>query len=105
MKSVRDWDEDYVLRIASGEFGDTEVKGRMSLDLNDVIVKEANVRETLAKALSAFANSGGGYLIYGVKDPKKWINNVPEVEDGGVPITLVSKGDTREWLDSVISNL
>lgn len=50
---------------------------------------------TLAKAISAFANSGGGHLILGVDD-----NGVPD----GVP-THQGRTAMKEWLEQKIPNL
>jgi hypothetical protein len=51
--------------------------------------------EALAKALSAFANSGGGSLLLGVKDDGSF--------DGVAP--QVGKTSTREWLEQKIPGL
>jgi hypothetical protein len=51
---------------------------------------------TVAKALSAFSNSGGGHLILGVAD------------DGcfdGVPRTFKGRASTREWLEQKVPTL
>lgn len=50
-------------------------------------------RETLAKALSALANSGGGHLALGVENDGKI--------DGVLPV-IKGKQRTREWLEQVI---
>ena len=102
MKPVSEWDENFILGLPLGEFDWFEAKGRRALDLTLPGVNESHVRETLSKAVSAFANSGGGALIYGLRNPQaaqgKWL-----VDDGGVSVSI--KGDTREWLETVIPNL
>jgi len=50
---------------------------------------------TLAKAASAFANSGGGHLLLGVGD-----SGIPD----GVP-PFQGKTPTREWIEQVLPNL
>jgi hypothetical protein len=103
MRPVSDWNEESILELPLGEFDWLEVKGRRALDLTIPTVEEKHVRENLSKALSAFANSGGGRLIFGLKDPKtktsKW-----QVDDGGIAVTN-RYGDTREWLESIIPTL
>jgi predicted HTH transcriptional regulator len=49
----------------------------------------------MAKALSAFANSGGGHLIIGVADDGSF--------DGVEPFQ--GRTPTREWLEQVIPSL
>jgi len=62
-------------------------------------VKESAVRENLSKAISAFANSGGGNLVFGLSDPRqKW-----QVDDGGIDL-FVKSISTREWLEDIIPN-
>lgn len=101
MKPVYEWDEDFVLGLPLGEFDWFEAKGRRALDLMLPNVREHHVLGTLSKGVSAFANSGGGVLIYGLKNPQatqgRWF-----VDDGGVSTCM--KGDTREWLETVIPN-
>jgi predicted HTH transcriptional regulator len=102
MKPVHEWNEDYILSLPLGEFDWLEVKGRQGLDLTAARVEESKVRQNLSVALSACANSGGGTLIFGLKDPKsergKW-----EVDDGGVSVSIGN--DTREWLETIIPHL
>lgn len=57
------------------------------------------MKKNLSRALSAFANTGGGTLILGLCDPEaEW-----EVDEGGIPREI--KGGTREWLEDVIPTL
>lgn len=84
------WLELDVLNLPSGELEFFERKsGALFSD-------EGNLRRTLGKALSAFANSGGGHIVLGV-------------DDGGlidgVPISYKGRQRTREWLERVIPNL
>jgi len=96
MNDPREWTEDDVLNLATGEHDWFEAKGRKSLDITLPSVDENKVRETLAKAVSAFANSGGGVLVYGITgDGTGW-----KVDDGGVPLHV--KRNTREWLEDII---
>lgn len=100
MKEVRDWKERDLINLPPGEFDWFEAKGRRGIDLTLPNVDENQVRETLSKAVSAFANSGGGTLCYGlVKIGNQW-----QVDDGGVSLT-VKTPNTREWLEDVIPRI
>lgn len=55
----------------------------------------------MSVALSAFANTRGGFLIFGLKDTKKCQRMKWEVDDGGVAVRS-PKGDTREWIENII---
>jgi hypothetical protein len=48
---------------------------------------------TIAKALAAFSNSGGGHLVLGVADNGSF---------DGVPRTIKGRTTTREWLEQKI---
>jgi hypothetical protein len=102
MRPKHEWDEEFILNLPVGEFDWFEVKGRRGLDLTLSTVNESTVRHNLSRALSALANSGGGALIYGLKNPTAgatgWL-----VDDGGVDTSY--KNDTREWLGNVIPPL
>ena len=60
------------------------------------ILQDSAWRETLAKAVSAFANSGGGHLIIGVQDDGT-IDGVAEFHKG--------RTSTRDWLEQMVPNL
>jgi hypothetical protein len=94
-RSAADWDEDYVLSLPQGEHDWFERKGSKLLDLN-AGAKEGHVRSELGKQLSAFANFGGGQIIYGVTD-------VGEIDNGGVSQSV--RHGTKEWLEDIIPNL
>lgn len=99
MKPANEWDEEYIYALPMGEFDWLEVKGRRGIDLTLSNIKESDALEVLSKEISAFANTGGGLLLYGMKDPRKvgkW-----EVDDGGIEMSS-PKGDLKEWLEDVI---
>jgi len=100
MKDPSEWDEQTLLSLPLGEFDWLEVKGRRALDLSLPDVKESDVRNNLSKAVSAFANSGGGVLVLGMENPKK----VWRVDDDGVNLEA-HRPNTREWLEDIIPNL
>ncbi len=100
MKAVRDWSTADISTLPIGEFDWLEIKGRKGLDLSMPRVEETQVRNTLSKALSAFANSGGGQLIYGLVNPRdSWL-----VDEGGIALDM-KRPSTREWLEDIISTL
>jgi hypothetical protein len=82
------WTEEMVLTLPLGEHDFFDRKsGRL---FND-----SNFRGDVAKALSAFANTGGGHLVLGVQDDGT-IDGVP-ARKGRTP--------TREWLEQIIPHL
>ena len=84
------WTEDDLDALASEE-PDTFDRKSGQLVRND-----AGFRNSLAKALSAFANSGGGSLVLGVAD------------DGtidGVGDPLVGRTSARDWIEQVAPHL
>jgi len=87
MKKER-WTESELLALPSGEHDYFERKS------GDVL-NDSGFREKLAKAVSAFANSGGGHLIIGVKD-NGTVDGIPEVR---------GHTSTREWCEQLIPNL
>jgi hypothetical protein len=100
LREPREWNEDYILNLPVGEFDWLEIKGRRGLDLSLSNVREKDVRQNLSKAISAFANSGGGVLVFGLQNPaSSWI-----IDDGGIDMYF-KKPTTREWLEDVIPTL
>lgn len=98
MKPTVDWTEDDVLSLPPGENDSFERKGAPLLDLTLPQVREDSVRDELAKQLSAFANTGGGRIIYG-------LTNSGAVDSGGVARSVRGRQSTREWLENVIPTL
>ncbi len=101
MKPIDEWDEEYVLNLPPGEHDWVEFKGARSLDFSIPNVKIDNVIDELSKQLSAFANSGGGTIVYGIKDSP----SIPrEIDNGGVSLNLKNRS-TKEWLEDIIPNI
>lgn len=94
MKDPREWDEDYLYTLPIGEHSNIEAK-------RQEVLKDPKL-EKVSKTLSAFANSGGGYLILGMHElSDRW-----QIVEGGIPLTgLFGKQDTREWLEHKLPNL
>lgn len=101
MRPIDEWNESYILNLPPGEHDWLEFKGSMSLDFDLPNVKIDNVLNVLSKQISAFANSGGGTLIYGVTDSSV----IPrEIDLGGISLNLRSNS-TKEWLEDIIPNI
>jgi hypothetical protein len=97
-KPTGEWTEDDVLSLPQGENDTFERKGTRLLDLTIAQVKEGDVLDELAKQLSAFANMGGGRIIYG-------LTNAGGVDNGGVSRSVRGKQSTKEWLEDVVPTL
>ena len=94
-KPVAEWTEDDVLALPSGENNTFERKGARLLDLRISGVSENDVLNELAKQLSAFANTGGGQIVYGVTD-------TGAIDNGGIARVAKGKQSTKEWLEDVV---
>lgn len=93
-KPVSEWDETYILSLPK-EDNQIERKGSLKLDLI-AGADQDDVLNELAKQLSAFANMGGGQVIYGLK-------NDGTADAGGVSTNV--KNGTKEWLERRIPEL
>lgn len=82
IKAKDGWSESDVLALPSGEHDYLERKA-------GALLKDKDFDKDMAKAVSALANSGGGYLIFGQKDDGSF-DGLPE-KQGRTPI--------REWLE------
>jgi Schlafen, AlbA_2 len=83
------WTEAEIAALPAGEHDYFDRKSGALLTTPDF-------RKDMGKALSAFANSGGGHLILGVKDDGT-IDGVDKIKKGRVT--------TRDWLEQTIPNL
>jgi predicted HTH transcriptional regulator len=97
-KPVSDWEEEDVLALPPGENDGFERKGAKLLDLTIPGVKDGLVLNELAKQLSAFANMGGGQIIYGVTD-------VGTISNGDIARVIRGRKSSKEWLEDVIPTL
>jgi hypothetical protein len=82
------WTEEMIFALPSGEHDFFDRKSGLMLN-------NADFRKNVAKALSAFANTGGGHLVLGVQDDGT-IDGVPRLKGH----TLI-----REWLEQIIPHL
>lgn len=103
MKHPSEWNEEYLLNLPDYEPNHIEFKGRKALDITLSEVKSDDVKNTLSKAISAFANSGGGLIVYGIKNPQP--GKPLMVDDGGIPIFLKGRQTAKEWLEDIIPHL
>src|SRR5947209_7915064 len=93
MKQPWEWNEDDLLAlIANGtkESIELEYKECNALDQTD------GKKNEVSKDISAFANSAGGTILYGMKEN----GHVPVQLDAGYDPMVISK----EWLEQVINS-
>jgi predicted HTH transcriptional regulator len=94
MKDANDWDQAYLLELI--KVGEQE---SLTLDYkaSAALAKNDKTRQDLSKDVSAFANSAGGFLLYGMLEDK----HVPTSIDIGLERNVI----TKEWLESVIKSV
>ncbi len=98
-KDIHEWDEFYLLNLPSGEFDWIEFKETKKLDFSLPGINRDVVLRELSKQVSAFANSGGGVIVFGIENPKSG-QSLKVDNEGGVSLNLGN--GTREWLEDVI---
>lgn len=103
MKPLIEWDEEYLLEICNDEYSNIEIKNRTLGDPTINNVKN-NMKKSLGKEISAFANYDGGYLILGIKDMKERKNETDIIDDGGI-VTFKGRQSTKDWLENILPNL
>jgi hypothetical protein len=93
MKPIAEWDEAYLNNLI--QIGEQE---RLTLDykVSAALAKNDKEKNDLSKDVSAFANSAGGLLVYGIVEDK----HVPIAIDVGLDRNVI----TKEWLESVIKS-
>lgn len=91
MRPLHDWDKTDLQKLI-----DDQLQGSLKLDYkrSDALVKTDHCRKEIAKDVSAFANSAGGWIVYGIKEE----NHLPTCIDGGVDAVTI----TREWIENII---
>lgn len=93
MKPANEWDEAYLLELIRVE----EQEGlRLDYKASAALDKTDNKKNEISRDVSAFANSAGGFLVYGMLENK----HVPTSIDVGVDRNVI----TKEWLESVIKS-
>jgi predicted HTH transcriptional regulator len=93
MKPANEWDEAYLQELIR-----IEEQGGLRLDYkaSAALDKTDGKKNEISKDVSAFANSAGGFLVYGMLENK----HVPTSIDVGVDRNVI----TKEWLESVIKS-
>ncbi|WP_372780327.1 helix-turn-helix domain-containing protein [Priestia aryabhattai] len=93
MKKSWEWTESDILQMIKNETPES-----LTLDYkrSDSLGKNDKKKNEISKDVSAFANSAGGILIYGVAED----GNVPTSIDEGVDPNEI----TKEWLEQVIGS-
>jgi hypothetical protein len=94
-RPASEWDEEYILSLPRE---DDTFERKASMSLNLTLKSKDEVCRDLAKQISAFANSGGGQIIYGISDQG-------EVDSGGVGLFVRGNQPTKEWLEDLIPML
>jgi hypothetical protein len=93
LKPIQEWDEDFVAGLPAGELDWLEFKASEKFAASDW-------RDEISKYVSAWANYDGGYIIFGVKDPRD--GNPLEI-DGGIAGNI--KPNLATWIDQVVPSL
>ncbi len=93
MRPVSEWDQTDLQSLI-----DNGVPESLTLDYKNSLAlsKDDGCRTELSKDVSAFANSTGGVIVYGIDED----NHLPSKMDEGVD----PKKITREWLEQVIGS-
>jgi hypothetical protein len=98
---IEDWALDDVRAVAVPGFDESselEKKASAKFDLSPG-GPATETRAEIAKQIAAFANAGGGFLVYGVKDARDGGGL-----DDGVPAG-VDRQRVREWLESIAAKV
>ncbi|MFZ3358392.1 MAG: ATP-binding protein [Xanthobacteraceae bacterium] len=94
MKPLQEWDEAFLER----HFVQGKIQESNALDYKDSrsLGKQSPERSELCKDTSAFANSAGGMIVYGITENK----HEPTGIDQGVDITAI----TKEYIEDVLTS-
>jgi predicted HTH transcriptional regulator len=92
MKPLQEWDEAFL----DQHFVKGKIQESNALDYKDSrSLSKADTKE-LCKDTSAFANAGGGMIIYGITEDK----HVPTGIDQGTDRTAI----TKEWIEDILTS-
>src|SRR6266480_4427156 len=95
MKNSWEWDENDLLELVNAK-----TKESIELDFKDSASLQNTDRkkEEISKDVSAFANSAGGTLLYGMREDSQ--THVASGLDTGSDPSVI----TKEWLEQVINS-
>lgn len=90
-KSSKEWVEEDLLRMI-----DEAEQESITLDYKacDSLERTDGKKNEISKDVSAFANSAGGVIVYGMRE----VNHIVTELDGGFDLNTI----TKEWLEDVI---
>jgi len=95
MTNPWEWDEEYLLGLVDAKTTESiELEFKESASLQNTDRK----KEEISKDVSAFANSAGGVLIYGMKEDRQ-THVATGLDMGSDPSAI-----TKEWLEQVINS-
>ena len=92
-----EWNEERILRMI-----DDGVEESLHLDYKGAgsLAKTTQKKEEIVKDVTAFANSDGGVIIYGVRE-----NSAADKKHRPIGIDPINRAEySKEWLEQVISN-
>lgn len=94
MNKVADWKEEDVQRLIDDKI---EEDLRLEYKCSRAFSKtDAQKKEEISIVVSAFANSQGGLILYGVQEDGR--NHLPQSIDGIAPVEF-----RKEWLEEIIN--
>src|SRR5690348_4777295 len=95
MKNSWEWDEEDLFELVK-----TGTQESIELDFKDSasLQRTDSKKKDISKDVSAFANSAGGTLVYGVSEEK--YSHVAKAVDAGCD----PKEITKEWIEQVINS-
>lgn len=94
---IENWDEKYLQKLI-----DDEIEENLNLEYKsaDSLGKSDGKKKEISKDVSAFANSDGGVIIYGIKEyDEKTKRHLPEKVD-----SIDRTNFSKEWLEQIINS-
>src|SRR5947208_1755782 len=95
MKNSWEWDENDLLELVKAG---TQESIELDFKESDALQNTDKKKDEISKDVSAFANSAGGTLLYGMKEDKQ--THVATGIDAGSDPKVI----TKEWLEQVINS-
>lgn len=97
LKPPSEWSEDDILALPA-EGRNLERKNAIMLDLRLAGASETKIRQEMAVQISAFANSDGGTIVYGVSDNG-------DIHLGGISRSVKGTQPTKDWIETIALTL